>query len=125
MDSKKSVLRDNLGTSSTDELLSVYATAVSGILLVFQFITLTILGLRKPAVAHSGSQSGRTWAGTYFEQPGGIIAFVGFRLVAALVLTVLSFVSLKQFGNNDATSVNLALFITLVRFETFYLMLLK
>ncbi|KAJ3931939.1 MAG: hypothetical protein NXY57DRAFT_961301 [Lentinula lateritia] len=105
---------DNLGTSSTDELLSVYATAVSGILLVFQFITLTILGLRKPAVAHSGSQSGRTWAGTYFEQPGGIIAFVGFRLVAALVLTVLSFVSLKQFGNNDATSVNLALFITLV-----------
>ncbi|KAJ4490432.1 hypothetical protein J3R30DRAFT_3666905 [Lentinula aciculospora] len=102
---------------SLDGLLTVYPTVISGVLLIVQYISSKFLGwLRKPA-AISCSQPGQTWVRKYYNQPRQEwnVTLVVLRLVFALALAVILFVSVITFGKWNATwtDIDNTLFITM------------
>ncbi|KAJ3799615.1 hypothetical protein GGU11DRAFT_858145 [Lentinula aff. detonsa] len=106
---------NKVSTSPSDELLPVYASAVSGILLVMHFMASRVMDWRKFATG-VGSQTARTWATTHSDQPGGkwIFAFMGLRLGVALALLATSIASLVQSGkwNDNWTNIGITFCIT-------------
>lgn len=100
-----------------------YAAGVSVALLVIHVITFKILALarKKPLIGNGITEDeSRTWFRKHVGQLGGgrIFAFMGFRLVVAVALTVLSFVSLATTsGRDDEARTNISLVVISVRFS--------
>ncbi|KAF9078326.1 hypothetical protein BDP27DRAFT_1412327 [Rhodocollybia butyracea] len=111
------LLSEKPGSFPRNESLAAYAAGVSAALLVIHVIAFKTLALiqKKPLTDIAEDVQHRSWLRKHVDQLGGgrIFAFMGFRLVVAVALTVLSFVSLVPIsGRDDGARANVSLVVT-------------